>query len=191
MIKVKTLPILSITSLILLTACSQSGEQNKVIENTTIQKETIVKAASAEKPLEQMIKEDSLANYADYFVAVLDTNADYNPLHSKMFSANEALNIPIDTMGRYYNKKKDEIVLPEDDKDETYAGEYFPRVNAEENLSLEYLNVYKPDAKAKTIALVAGIYADKDSATIALKKLKTIEPKAFMLKSKVYIGCMH
>ncbi|QNN40869.1 hypothetical protein [Pedobacter roseus] len=183
--------MLSIAPSIFLMACSQSHEKNKNIEDSTIKKEMIVKAVSVEKSIQQKVEEDTLGNFADYYVAVLDTNMNYNPIHSKMFSTSEALNIPIDTLGRYYNKKKDEIILPENDEDEIYAGEYFPRRNAEENLSLEYLNMYKPDAKAKTIALVAGIYADKDSATIALKKLKTIEPKAFVLKSKIYVGCMH
>lgn len=191
MIKLKNLAILSISYSIFLVACSQNHEKNNVVEDTTTKKEIIVKAVSVEKPVEQKVEEDTLGNFADYYVAVLDTNANYNPMHSKMFSASKTLNIPIDTLGRYYNKKKNEIILPENDADEIYAGEYFPRRSPEENLSLEYLNIYKPDAKAKTIALVAGIYEDKDSAAVALKKLKTIEPKAFVLKSKVYIGCMH
>lgn len=191
MIKLKTLAILPVISFIFLAACSQSREKNRIVEDTIAQKEDIVKTVPVEKPVEQKVEEDTSGNFADYYVAVLDTNANYNPIHSKMFSASKALKIPIDTLGRYYNKKKDKIILPENDEDEIYAGEYFPRRNAEENLSLEYLNMYKSDAKARTIALVAGIYADKDSATAALKKLKAIEPKAFVLKSKIYIGCMH
>eukprot|EP01012_Entosiphon_sulcatum_P036216 TRINITY_DN46111_c0_g1_i1.p1 TRINITY_DN46111_c0_g1~~TRINITY_DN46111_c0_g1_i1.p1 ORF type:complete len:192 (-),score=23.66 TRINITY_DN46111_c0_g1_i1:521-1096(-) len=191
MIKLKNLAILSISTSIFLLNCSQNQEKNKVVEDATAKKETVVKTVSVEKPVEQKVEEDTLGNFADYYVAVLDTNTNYNPIHAKMFIASNALKIPIDTLGRYYNKKKDKIILPENDEDEIYAGEYFPRRNAEENLSLEYLNMYKPDAKAKTIALVAGIYADKDSATAALKKMKTIEPKAFLLKSKIYIGCMH
>ncbi|WP_025145961.1 hypothetical protein [Pedobacter jeongneungensis] len=191
MIKLKNLAILSIASSIFLLNCSQNQEKNKVAADTITKKETIVKAVSVEKPIEQKVEEDTLGNFADYYVAVLDTNTNYNQIHAKMFTASEALNITIDTLGRYYNKKKDEIILPEDDEDEIYAGEYFPRRNAEENLSLEYLNVYKPDAKAKMIALVAGIYADKDSAAIALKRLKAIDSKSFVLKSKIYIGCMH
>ncbi|WP_293313349.1 hypothetical protein [Pedobacter sp. UBA5917] len=191
MIKLKTLSKLYIASFIFLMACSQNHEKNKVVEDTTAKNQTIVKTVAVEKPVELKVEEDTLDNFAEYYVAVLDTNASYNPIHSKMFSASKTLNIPIDTLGRYYNKKKNEIILSENDPDEIYAGEYFPRRSPEENLSLEYLNMYKPDAKAKTIALVAGIYADKDSAAVALKKLKNIEPKAFVLKSKIYIGCMH
>ena len=58
---------------------------------------------------------------------VADTGKDYFKLRNQMFRLNQLLHISIDTMGRYYNKMKDEIVLRENDEDEIYRGEYFPR----------------------------------------------------------------
>jgi hypothetical protein len=99
--------------------------------------------------------------------------------------------IPIDTMGRIYNKKKNLIALPDNDKDEIYAGEYFPRRFPSENLSLEYLNFYQKQAGEKTIALVTGIYETEKSADSVLTVLRKIEPRVFKIKADIYVGCMH
>ena len=128
--------------------------------------------------------------YADYYIVIADTGRSYDALRSKMFDLNKSLNIPIDTMERSYNKAKDLIALSEKDEDEMYAGEYYPRREVSDFLSLEYLYMYKPDAKEKTIALVRGIYGNKaaaDSALLAMGQSKT----AFAFKAKVYVGCMH
>lgn len=129
--------------------------------------------------------------YATYYVVVVDTGYDYYKLQKKMTRLSSALNIPIDTMGRSYNPDKKRIVLPEDDEDEIYAGDYYPRRSPSEFLSLEYLGVYKPKADINTIVLVAGIYEKKEEAARMLKKITKESPKAYVLKAKVYIGCMH
>ncbi len=129
-------------------------------------------------------------NYADYYIVVADTGLNYNGLRSKMFDLKKSLNIPIDTMGRSYNKAKDLIALSDKDEDEIYAGEYYPRRSVSDFLSLEYLNQYKSDAREKTIALVRGIYENKTSADSALLAMGQSKP-AFAFKAKVYIGCMH
>jgi len=92
-------------------------------------------------------------------------------------------------MKRYYNKKEDLIMVPEDDEDDIIAGDYYPRREPSQTLSLEYLDTYKPDAEPKMIALVAGIYENKTSADKALKLLPG--NKAFAFKGKVYVGCLH
>ncbi|MBX2930638.1 MAG: hypothetical protein KF781_01685 [Chitinophagaceae bacterium] len=86
------------------------------------------------------------------------------------------------------------IALPDDDEDEIYAGDYFPRrfpSETTENLSLEYLNFYQENARDKTIALVAGIYEKENSADSALIILKKVEQRGFKIKAKIYTGCMH
>ena len=94
-------------------------------------------------------------------------------------------------MGRYYNKTKDLIVLPEDDEDEIYAGTYFPRRFPSENLSLEYLTFYQSQSREKTIALVTGIYETEISADSALTVLRMTESKVFKIKADIYVGCLH
>ncbi len=128
---------------------------------------------------------------ATYFVVVTDTGSSYHRLHEYMMALHQSASLEIDTMGRGYNKAKDLIALPEDDEDEMYAGEYFPRRFPSTNLSLEYLSLYREHAHPKTIALIAGIYGtapEADSAASVLRKQRT---GAFVLKSEIYIGCMH
>ncbi|MBC5836820.1 hypothetical protein [Flavobacterium muglaense] len=128
---------------------------------------------------------------ATYYLVIADTSQVYAKLHKKMFSLTNQLHQPIDTMGRYYNKEKNSIVLPDDADDELYAGGYYPRRFPSKTLSLDYLNFYNDKAGEKTIALLAGIYESQTSADSALVHLKKIEHKAFTLKTKMYIRCMH
>ena len=128
--------------------------------------------------------------YADYYVLVVDTGKSYDELRTKMFNLHQSSNLAIDTLGRYYDRTKGLIQLPDDDDDEMYAGEYYPRRYPSQYLSLEYLEEYHPVSEAKTIALVAGIYETKVSADSALNAIKPRE-NAFVQKSRIYVGCMH
>jgi hypothetical protein len=128
---------------------------------------------------------------ATYFIVVADTGTDYYQLREKMLSIHQALNTPIDTMGRYYNKAKDLIALPDNDSDEIYAGDYFPRRYPTNFLSLEYMVFYKPASDKNTIALISGIYDNKKSADSALMILKPVQDNAFAIKASIYVGCMH
>ena len=130
-------------------------------------------------------------NYATYFVVVVDTSHDYSTLHKQMFDLNSKFKIPIDTMGRFYNKTKNLIALPDNYEDGIYAGDYFPRRFPSDNLSLEYLNFYQSRAGEKTIALVTGIYETEKSADSALTVLHRTEIKVFKIKADIYVGCMH
>ncbi len=137
------------------------------------------------------IEETEDLEYDTFYVVVADTNSNYYLLHKKMFDLNRQLNIPIDTMGRFYNKTKNLIALPDNDQDEMYAGDYFPRRFPSGDLSLEYLDVYQKDSGDKTIALVAGIYETEKSADSVVTAMKAIEKKAFKIKADIYVGCMH
>ncbi|SDE42801.1 hypothetical protein SAMN05216464_106100 [Mucilaginibacter pineti] len=128
-------------------------------------------------------------DYADYYVVVADTGEKYNVLRDKMLDLHQSLNVPIDTMGRTYNKVKDLIALPDNDEDEIFAGDYFQRRNISNTLSLEYLQPYLSSSKNKTIALVAGIYETKMSADSVLKSIAI--PNAFTIKAHIYQGCLH
>ncbi len=134
--------------------------------------------------------DEQIDAYADYYVLIADTGKNYTELRAKMFNLHQSTDLVIDTMGRTYDKVKGLIALPDDSEDDIYAGEYYPRRYPSENLSLEYLSQYSDKAGLKTMALVAGIYENKTKADSALTNIKTGE-KAFVLKSKIYVGCMH
>jgi len=126
-----------------------------------------------------------------YIEVVADTNVNYYTLHQKMFGLSEQLAIPIDTLGRTFDSSKNLIALPENDEDELFAGDYYPRRFPSTTLSLEYLNLYEPTAGEKTVALVTGIFETQASADSALAMLKTAERNSFTVKANMYTGCIH
>jgi len=107
-----------------------------------------------------------------------------------MYTLSEQMNSTVDTMGRSYNAEKDLIALAEDDADDIWAGDYYPRRYPSEHFSLEYLDWYSTSDE-KTIALVSGIYETSTEAKAALKNLRSFAPEAFVVKAEVYVGCMH
>lgn len=128
---------------------------------------------------------------ATYYFVIADTNRNYSILCHKMFNLQKQCHLAIDSMGRFYNKKTHLIALPDNDEDELYAGQYFPRRYPSDFLSLEYLDFYSQNSNDKTIALMAGIFEAKNSADSIFAIIKPIEKNSFILKAKIYIGCMH
>ncbi len=128
---------------------------------------------------------------ATYFVVIVDTSKNYFLLREKMFRLNKLAGLKIDTMSRYYDVKKPGIILPLDSDDEIYAGEYYPRRYPSSFLSLEHFGFYYSLTNENTMALVAGICETKVSADSTMLKIKQYEKGAFVLKSDIYMGCMH
>jgi len=173
-------------------ACGTSSEDQKVVIQQDLTKVDTTNSLQNSVTNEKNLSEDT-ANYenATYFVIVADTSSDYYLLNKKMYTLSLQTGIPIDTMGRFYNKTKNLIALPDNSEDEIYAGDYFPRRFPSQNLSLEYLNFYREKSGEKTIALVTGIYETENSADSAMTALQKTEIKAFKIKANIYIGCLH
>lgn len=129
--------------------------------------------------------------FQNVLMIIADTGENYHLLRNKMLALSTQLALEIDTLGRYYNEEKKEIVLSEADADKMYAGYYFPRRDITNTLSLEYLYAYIPDYKQNTIALVAAICDKQSEADLIFNLLKQVETKAFILQARVFIGCMH
>ncbi|MBD1366914.1 hypothetical protein IDJ77_24095 [Mucilaginibacter sp. ZT4R22] len=187
----KRLPLIACTMLAFV-ACKNKPAlpQAHDIDSLTIKQANYVSTKATHKPeVDTPENIDQLDQYADYYIVVADTGKNYYALRENMLKLHDTTGIIIDTMNRYYNKKKDLIMVPEDDADDIIAGDYYPRRDPSKTLSLEYLNIYKQDSKRNTIALVTGIYDNKASADSALKLLPG--NKAFAFKGKVYVGCLH
>lgn len=129
--------------------------------------------------------------YGTLYFTIVDTGQDYAPLNSKMYALQKELQWPIDTMNRYYNKQKKKIVVPDNDEDEMYRGEYFPRRFPSESMSLEYYKTYIDRSTETNIALVAGIYETRKSADSLLAVLRQHAPNSFVTEGRVFLGCMH
>jgi hypothetical protein len=179
-----------ILTIVLLTACGTTLTDKNAVEVQSIKIDTTLHIQDTALTDSIIIEDTTDFENATYFVLVADTSLNYSVLHKKMFYLNRKLNIPIDTMGRYYNKTKNLIALPDDDEDDLYAGDYFPRRFPSDNLSLEYLDFYQRKATEKTIALVAGIYETEKSADSALTVLRKKEQKAFKIKADIFVGCL-
>ena len=176
---------------VFLTACGTKSADTNVADVNSIKIDTTTSLQNNVTTGNNVTEDTTDYDNATYFVVVADTSADYYLLNKKMFDLNSKLKIPIDTMGRFYNKTKNLIALPDNDEDEIYAGDYFPRRFPSDNLSLEYLNFYQRQAGEKTIALVTGIYETEKSADSALTVLYKTEKKVFKIKADIYVGCMH
>lgn len=145
-------------------------------------------AVPNDTPTQELPEEDEIQTC---YVVVADTGLHYLELREQMLGYQNTLHQQIDTMGRTYHKAKDLIALPDNHEDEIYAGDYLPRRYPSSTLSLEYLNFYQKAASEKSIAVVTGIYEDKESADSALIILRKVNPKAFVVQSDIYMGCIH
>lgn len=181
--------IISLLLIVIFSACTSSNNKEK--QSQANASDTAIISASIDSS-ENNIAEDSVNHDIEkFFIIIADTGTDFYSLNKKMYDLNKQLQLPIDTMNRYFNKKKNSIVLHENDEDKLYAGHYFPRRFPSESLSLEYLDVYQDDAGKKTFALVTGIYEKNKSADSALAILKSKEKNAFKIKADINVGCVH
>ncbi len=74
--------------------------------------------------------------YASYHIVIVDTGKSYNDLLLKMTNLSLRIQVPIDSMGRFFDPVANLIKLPDNDEDEIYAGDYFPRRVPSETLSI-------------------------------------------------------
>lgn len=181
----KILSILSIS--FLLASCENNAPKEGVISNSDTAKADTIAATA--HPIDTLNPEYS--DYTTYYMAVADTGRNYYKLDEKMYDLSIMLNFPIDTMARHYDRKKDNIILSENDEDEIYRGEYYPRRSPSEHLSIEYLSFFDSSADNKTMVLLAGVYETQRSADSMVKLLKGQASTAYTLKGQVYVGCMH
>ncbi|RTQ51556.1 hypothetical protein EJV47_07085 [Hymenobacter gummosus] len=140
---------------------------------------------------------DSLADETEIrYVVIADTSRQYRPLLRQMLRLQAATAQRIDSMGRFYDAKKNLIRLPDEappgDKsfDDLYAGDYYPRRLGDSTLSVEYTVLYTP-AHPKSMALVAGIFEQPGPADSLLAVVRRTAPRAFRVKSSLYMGCLH
>jgi hypothetical protein len=147
-------------------------------------------AAPTETDAPSSAAADSAGEYQTLYVVVADTGRQYAPLRRQMLRLQAATGQRIDTMGRFYDPQRDLIRLPDNDEDEVYAGEYYPRRMPDATLSLEYADLYT-HARPKSLALVTGIYEEPARADSLLAVVRRTVPTAFRLKSSLYMGCLH
>jgi hypothetical protein len=152
---------------------------------------------STENTIENNIEADSMEaidanpDIETMYVVIADTGKNYALLNTQMYAIAKQTQGQVDTLGRYYNTKKNKIVLREDDSDELYAGEYFPRRFPSTTLSMEYMDTYTPGANEAMIGIVAGIFENQADGEKTLQTIKAVSPNARLVKADIYVGCIH
>lgn len=171
--------------LIVLIACNNNSSQNAAVIDSTTGSVTVLDTIVF--PAEELNEDMAI-----FYVVIADTGRDYYALDKKMYTIASIINSKVDTMNRYYNAEKNRIVLPDDDEDEIYAGEYFPRRFTSDALSIEYMDQYDTSEDAGNImALVTGVYDTLASADSLSDKLGKAGLKCRVVKAEMFIGCMH
>ncbi|MBL0129295.1 MAG: hypothetical protein IPP83_18025 [Flavobacteriales bacterium] len=122
-------------------------------------------------------------------VVIADTGKDYRALEKMMTSLSSTLQNDIDSLGRTYDPQRDSIIVPLDSDDELYRGHYVPRRFPSNALSMEYLDAYMTAAPG-TFALVTSI-SDSIASDSLLITLRRFAPKAFKVRTELWMGCMH
>jgi hypothetical protein len=178
--------VLRAFALFLIASCGE-GVKNSSLNDSLNPQGMYAQAIESPEDLEDLMGDE----YAHYYIVVVDTGKPYYSLRTTMFAIHSAIEIPIDTLGRYFNKDRQRIELPEDDEDELYAGEYYPRRFPSESLSIEYLQMYDRAAPENTMALIAGIFEQTQDAQILIKRLNKAGHAAYSIEARMYTGCMH
>lgn len=136
--------------------------------------------------------------YVECYVVIVDTSDSYFDLNKTMSNISEEYKLTIDTMDRFFDSEKNLICLPNDYEDDIYAGSYFPRRFSTEFLSIEYYYYYvngdypeQGSNAVRLMCLVSMIDTNKEKAEERHKLIKMKYPKSFILKTKIYWGCMH
>ncbi|HOS48742.1 MAG TPA: hypothetical protein PLG57_08905 [Bacteroidia bacterium] len=173
--------------LFILAGCGESNSPKTGISEPIQKVDSIVKLDSSVNSVDSSIYQD----YTNYWVVIADTGLKYDRLLNQMLVLNDKVKLPIDSMGRFYNRKKDLIALPDNDEDEIYAGDYYPRRFESDYLSIEYLKYYTSASQEKMMSIVAGIFIDESSADSVLTQIRNYKSSAYKIQANLYTGCIH
>ncbi|GAA4465937.1 hypothetical protein GCM10023093_19030 [Nemorincola caseinilytica] len=170
---------------IAIVACGPAAQ-----DNIPAARDTAIAIADTMRVTDEVYDTDT--EYETLYIVVADTAKDYYILQRSMYALHKATGIVVDTMRRHYDEQKNKIVLAEDDEDEMYRGDYYPRRTAGTSLSLEYYSLYDNTGTTEdNIALVAGQYETRASADSLRALIAPHAPKIFVREAQMYTGCMH
>ena len=186
-------PLYALLFTLILASCQSANHQEATLPPTAPKLDSITidsNNTTDEEPTDSLTAEEQV-DYALYRVVIVDTGYQYEPLLQTLYAVEKKTGLQVDLMGRYFDQKKKEIILPEDDEDELYAGSYFPRRYPSNTLSIEYLNTFLPAADNKKMAIIATIAEGRRQADSLVRVLTPHYPHTYSISSKVFIGCLH
>jgi hypothetical protein len=180
----------------------------------TPQEETISNQVTADtlKTIDAAIQppsaEDTYAGYDDEselnYIVTAGEGYNYDSLKSVAMHISTLLHFKMDSLGRYYNRKKESIVVPEDDADEMYAGVYYLRRTGEDFVSIEMSYAYADtsiihdeikmnalNSDTTKMFVFVNMYTNKASADSLAQIVRRKYSLTKVIPVRVYMGCMH
>lgn len=144
---------------------------------------------------QEVYAEEEMSEYQIFYLVRVASGYDYDSLKGISESVAAKLGVKRDDMGRIFTQGKG-IVLPEDDPDEIYRGEYFPRRFEGNFVSIEMFHAYADSVErmrrdSLRMIVVGGMYARKEDADSVLLLLKSGFPGSAVVAKELFIGCMH
>ncbi len=125
------------------------------------------------------------------YIVKLDSSYNYQDLNHKAEKLSKSPKIEY-PKNRVWDSARGFLVLSYNDSDEIYAGEFAPRRWPSTELSIEPL-IYYTEGRIPTggelFIIVAGIFYEKDAADNYIDSVNFDNYQ--ILKSKVYLGCVH
>lgn len=152
----------------------------------------------------ESVKYDEYSESEIRYVINVAQGLNYDSLKQIAQDVSMLLHWPLDSLDRYFNINRRKIIVPENSEDEVWAGEYIFRRYGDDFVSVEMMNAYidtetEKNAKAKDLFyndslqmfVCAGIFEDINAAKSVLSKVQSLFPKAQLIKTEMYMGCMH
>lgn len=191
--------LIFIVALITLLSCI--SEENKSTE--VLIQDTSIAEAQLNTNVEDIEASDESSDLELNYIVSVAEGYNYDSLRKIALQTADKLNFKFDTMGRYYNPQKG-IVLPDDDEDEMWAGEYFFRRFGDNLVSIEMSHAYTDTSISKNepelekhredtrkMFVFAMMYLDKKSADSLANIIKVDYPSTKVFPAQIYMGCMH
>lgn len=131
------------------------------------------------------------------WIVVLGTYQDFPEAKRDAETYAQAGGIPFSMNGMIFDQKG--LHLPDNDPDQVYAGDYllrrFNTANVGDEVVMEHLSVEKSGAytgfPSEKYIIVASIAESSKEGSRMLKRFKGIAPKAYVKKTRIFVGCMH
>jgi hypothetical protein len=185
-------PFIPFYILLFLVSCSQkpaSIKSNKR-DSLVLASMPIVVDTTSKNDIVEGVPESETATY---YIVEVAAGYDFDSLKNISLNAATILGARFDMLARIYKPGKG-IIVPENDEDEMYRGEYYPRRPTEDEnfVSIEMSYVFS-DQQADTLKMVAlaGMYPLKSQADSVVSILKDKISTTQTVKREVYMGCMH
>lgn len=133
----------------------------------------------------------------DRWLVILGTYQDFAKAKREAETYAQASGIPFTMNGMVFDEKG--LHLPDNDPDQIYAGDYllrrFNTASLGDQILLEHLSIEKSGAYAGLPSdhyiIVASVAESSKEATRLRKHFKKIAPKAYVKKTRIFLGCLH